>query len=181
MMTSLYPDTHGVSDNKNLTSLPEGVDTMAELLKRRGYATAAFTEGGYAKATFSLGQGFDLYPDNPGDEHGFGSHRDAPSRLISNMDRLLPWLAERPPEQPFFGFFQTYEIHAPFRAPEEYVRHHQPDFDLEQEHVESSTAIENWNAGTDLTQWELRLLQRHLLRCGFVGMPRLERGAEWLE
>ncbi|MDF1836675.1 MAG: sulfatase [Planctomycetota bacterium] len=180
MMTSLYPDVHGVSDNTNLTSLPQKVDTLAEVLGRRGYATAAFTEGGYAKAAFGLGQGFDLFPSNMGDEISYSAYRHAPSRLMSNTDRMLEWLEQRTPEQPFFGFFQTYEIHAPFRAPEEFVRRYQPDFDQEQEHSDCAAAIEEWNANRKLSKNQLRLMQRHLLHCAFVGMPELQHAQEWL-
>lgn len=181
LMTSLHPDAHGVLDNKALTALPDDVDTLAEILERSGYATGAFTEGGYAKQSFGLGQGFAVYPTNPGDEVSYTSNTAFPSRLESNLDRLLAWLEARPEGEPFFGFFQTYEPHAPFRAPARFVRRYESEYDEALEHEECASAIERWNAERELAEAGLRLLQRHLLHCSFQGMPRIERAQELID
>jgi arylsulfatase A-like enzyme len=54
--------------------MSDDVVTLAEVLKRHGYTTAAFTEGGYAKGDFGLDQGFDSFPRNPGDDESHDSH-----------------------------------------------------------------------------------------------------------
>jgi arylsulfatase A-like enzyme len=45
LVTSLYPEVHGVRGFPNPRRSSDGVVTLAEVLKRHGYATAAFTEG----------------------------------------------------------------------------------------------------------------------------------------
>jgi hypothetical protein len=45
IFTGLYPTTHGAVDYTR--SLPDGIPTLAGVLRRNGFATAAFVEGGY--------------------------------------------------------------------------------------------------------------------------------------
>ena len=177
LMTSLRPDAHAVEVHRDIPRLPERVDTLAELCSRAGYATAAFTEGGYAKGAFGLDQGFDLYPTYEGDERSYTSNQASPSRLVENLDRLLAWLEERPDDQPFLALFQTYEVHSPFRAPEAEIQRYAPGFDEAAEHAAVAAAIEGWNGGRAPDDRELRLLQRHLLHCGLQGMSRLQNTA----
>ena len=66
LVTSLYPEVHGVRGFPNPRRMSDDVVTLAEVLKRHGYSTAAFTEGGYAKGDFGLDQGFDSYLAEPG-------------------------------------------------------------------------------------------------------------------
>ena len=62
IMTGLYPPAHGVRDN-GLFRLPDSRTTLAEILKARGYATAAATGSFVLDRRFGLSQGFDLYED----------------------------------------------------------------------------------------------------------------------
>ena len=174
LMTSLYPDVHQVKDFPQPGRLGSGVTTLAEILKRHGFATGAFTEGGYAKGTFGLDQGFDTFPSNPGDEKSHSSNRQYPSRLAGNFDRFLPWLEARGADEPFFAFFQTYEPHSPLRAPEEYIRMFQPEYDEEAEHALVVATIESWNASREVTADGLRAMQRHMFHCEYGGMPIFE-------
>lgn len=57
MLTGLYPLHHGYLGSHS-GPLPEGVRTLAELLRDRGYATAAFTEG-EAVGDLAFGSGFE--------------------------------------------------------------------------------------------------------------------------
>jgi hypothetical protein len=59
-MTSL---AHGVSENSKSVVAPEFL-TLAELLKSKGYATAAFVSGFPLDSRFGLNQGFDVYDDH---------------------------------------------------------------------------------------------------------------------
>ncbi len=181
IMTSLYPDVHGVSSNVDPATLPQDVDTLAELLSRRGYRTGAFTEGGFAGGTYGLEQGFDLYKSNGGAKQIEVADGASKGRLESNLAQLLGWLEEGSPDEPFFGFFQTYEIHTPYEAPEEYVQLYEQDYDGQQEHADCVAAIEKWNADQQLTKEQLILLQRHMLHCNYAGMPALTHTGELLE
>lgn len=178
LMTSSYPDVHGVQGFPIPDRLTEGLPTLAEVLRRAGYDTAAFTEGGYAKGDFGLDRGFRLYPDNPGDAKGYASNLSHPSRLASNLDRTVEWLRDER-EDPFFLFFHTYEVHLPLRAPEEDIRTFVPDFD-EAEHTRRfEAAIADWNARRELDPENARALSRRMFQLGFsqlgfAQLPRIE-------
>jgi arylsulfatase A-like enzyme len=172
LVTSLYPEAHGARGFPNPRRTSEEVVTLAEVLKRHGYATAAFTEGGYAKGDFGLDQGFDTFPPNPGDDESHDSHLLFPSRLEGNLARTLRWLRERE-EEPFFLFFQTYEPHGPYRAPEEYIRRYRPHYDERKEHERVRRAVERWNRERRVDPADSLLVSRHTVHCRLVGMAPL--------
>jgi arylsulfatase A-like enzyme len=99
MMTSLYPDVHGVDDDR---PLEESVTTLAEVLKDHGYATQAFTGAAWVRPEFGLGQGFDGY------EHD--------RRMEPMLEQIFQWL-EQHHESPFFLFLHGYEVHSRGAAP----------------------------------------------------------------
>ena len=179
LMTSLYPDVHQVMAFPEPGRLGSGVETLAEVLQSHGFGTAAFTEGGYAKGTFGLDQGFDFFPASAGDEESHTSNTEHPSRLAQNIDRFLPWLAERPAQTPFFAFFQTYEPHHPLRAPEEYVRRFVPGYDEEAEHARIAGIIEDWAEGSEFDFEEGRLLQHHFMHCKLTSLGKIKDQAEF--
>ncbi len=104
ILTSLYPSSHGVEDRHD--RVPEEVETLAEVLNARGYATAAFVDGGFMHHGFGLDQGFDLYQDAPG-----GLERIGP--------RALAWM-RRHADRPFLLLVHTYDVHSPYLPPEPY-------------------------------------------------------------
>jgi arylsulfatase A-like enzyme len=164
LVTSLYPDAHGVRSFPDPGRLDDEVTTLAELLQARGYATAAFTEGGYAKGDFGLDQGFTTFPDNRGDDEGHGSNVLYPSRLESNLDRALAWLGDHF-EEPFFLLFHTYEPHAPYRAPEAYIRRFHPSYESGAEHERLQAALARWSEHGAVDASDLLLLERHARHC----------------
>ncbi len=173
LMTSLYPAAHGVLGFPNPGRLSEDATTLAEVLKRHGYATAAFTEGGYAKGDFGLDQGFDVYPANLGDSESHWSNVLHPSRLESNLDRAIDWIRlDR--DEPFFVFFHTYEPHIPYRAPELFLRRFRPQHNEEQEHQRLREVIEGWNQTRRLSEADLLLVSVHGYHCRLEAMPELK-------
>ncbi len=165
LMTSLYPNVHGVVGYDEPGAMSERVVTLAESLAARRYRTAAFTEGGYAVADFGLGQGFDVYenaeiaPREPCSEE-CKSH----GRLHSNVRHALNWIEARK-DQPFFLFFHTYETHTPFAAPEEYVRLFRPGWSARAEHERLADVRERWNSAHEIDAAGLQLLAAHREHC----------------
>jgi arylsulfatase A-like enzyme len=94
LFTSLYPSMAGVTRMSD--TLPEGVPTLAGLLRDAGYSTAAFTGGGFAGRGWGLGRGFDV------------SWEGADPR--AQVERLREWLGRRP-AQPAFLYLHTFEAH----------------------------------------------------------------------
>ena len=183
LMTSLHPEVHGVYQFPNPGSLNERVETLAERLGERGYATGAFTEGGYAKAEFGLGQGFDVFPSHAGDEDSNDSNMHHGSRLLDNLDRALAWYASNA-GRPRLLFFHTYEVHEPLRAPSEYVRRFRPDWDEEAEDARIQQVFAGFREASaarapgepvrfDLSPEEAQLIINHWHHCFLVGdMPQ---------
>ena len=63
ILSGRYPLDHGVRDNAGFR-FPAGIDTLATLLKARGYATGAFVSAFPLDARFGLDRGFDVYDDS---------------------------------------------------------------------------------------------------------------------
>ncbi len=102
LLTGRHPFSHGVVTRD--AHLDDDEWTLAEVLGARGYDTAAWTGGLDTRASFGLGQGFDLYDD--GDE---GELR----RLHELVPDLLDWI-DRRDETPFFALLSGYDLHAPW-------------------------------------------------------------------
>lgn len=170
LMTSTRPGVHGVTSFPVPGTLAPGVRTLAEELKEAGYATAAFTEGGYAQASFGLGRGFDKFPPQPGDGEGFHSNIDAPSRLENTVDRALEWLAEDR-RAPRFLFMHTYEVHHPLRPPEADLAALRPGYVEAQELDAVRSVIDRWNRLQTIDAAGAHALRRHSFHHDFAGMP----------
>jgi len=126
LFTSRYPIAHRVL--KNGVPLPEAEQTLAELLRARGYQTAAFVSSFVLDARFGLAQGFDLWdaelsPRGAGMqwegrvvEGGFDRRADATTA------RALRWLSDRrDPARPFFLFVHYFDPHDPYDPPEPFA------------------------------------------------------------
>ncbi|MBU2573635.1 MAG: sulfatase [Elusimicrobia bacterium] len=107
LFTSKYVHSHGLYERGG--KLSEHEVTLAEMLKARGYLTAAFTGGLDMSGAYGLKQGFDVYFDDTGNKP-MGSFE----RI---MPRALNWLTARKDDR-FFLFVDSYDIHPPFDKPE---------------------------------------------------------------
>jgi arylsulfatase A-like enzyme len=104
IMTSLYPSFHGVL--KKSSRLGDNHVTLAELLRREGYQTAAFTDGGNVGSIFGFSRGFDLYEEN-----WVG--------IAETIPKVKKWL-DGNGSKPFFLFIHCYDIHSPYNPPPPY-------------------------------------------------------------
>lgn len=119
IFASVHPGAHGVlSQGKKVEILSDQYQTLAETLKERGYATAAFTPNPSLQQAFNFDQGFDLYDD----DFQFdvrGNQELETARRIN--ERTLRWvLANR--EKPFFAYLHYRDVHAPYVPPPPYDR-----------------------------------------------------------
>ena len=105
ILTGLYPSTHGMIGDED--RLDDKVTTLAEVLSREGFQTAAFVDGGYLSAVFNIGQGFDLYES----EEGQG--------LAVSGPRAAQWLRKHA-DEPFLMLVHTYDVHTPYDPPKPY-------------------------------------------------------------
>jgi len=109
MFTGLYPSHHGAGVSED--HLPARFDSLAALLRRRGYLTAGFAGGEMSSSRWGVGNGFAMYR-NP---EGFETRGD---RLT---DAAIEFL-DRHHEDPFFLFVNYFDPHAMYDAPEEFER-----------------------------------------------------------
>jgi arylsulfatase A-like enzyme len=105
MLTGVGAHRHGVNYD---AAAPASLDTLAERLRATGYATLAVTAGGYLDPSYGLVQGFDRY------HHFLPDRREDSTELETGVANALA-LIEEHRDRPFFLFFHTYEVHAPYR------------------------------------------------------------------
>jgi arylsulfatase A-like enzyme len=118
--TSLYPSQHKLVNKystytdeeqilSNLSELSPSVITLAQVLKKEGYATAGFTGGAALSGDFGYRLGFDLYFD----ETTFGGFDIV-------LPKAIKWLqANR--NKKFFLFIQGYDVHGRYALPDNYA------------------------------------------------------------
>jgi len=116
IFTGLNPPTHHVRDTGGFV-LPASATTLATILQRQGWHTAAFISSAVLKRRFGLDQGFAVYDDqmpNPGQGHAY--EEDAERRAGVTVDHAIQWLATQSAE-PFFLWVHIYDPHAPYDPP----------------------------------------------------------------
>jgi len=111
MMTGTTPLYHKVHDNGH--RLSESNITLAELLKQKDFATAAFIGAAVLDSQFGLDQGFDTYddflPDKTMKKRVFYNERKG--QEVTN--RANQWL-DKNKDQKFFLFLHYFDVHAPY-------------------------------------------------------------------
>ncbi len=118
MFTGLMPRHHGALENHDV--LPDTVQTLAEVLRERGYDTAACIAAAVLDHTTGIQQGFATF-DEP---HGIAKNSQHPveRRGDAVTDAALAWAqSARDRDKPFFLWAHYYDAHGPFEAPDDSV------------------------------------------------------------
>jgi arylsulfatase A-like enzyme/Tfp pilus assembly protein PilF len=119
IMTGLYPTVHGVRENGAYVA-PDSLLMLAEILKSRGYQTAAFVGSFPLESRFNVDQGFDHYGDSFGEREGLGKEagggvsiffHERPADEVNA--EFVHWLAEEHGE-PFFAWLHYFDPHQPY-------------------------------------------------------------------
>ena len=110
-----YPWQHGVRDNAGFR-FPAGRDTLATLLKGRGYRTGAFVSAFPLDARFGLARGFDVYDDRMAAAPAGPGFVEPERSGAATVALARRWLAEG--AGPSFCWVHLYEPHYPYRPPE---------------------------------------------------------------
>ena len=121
LFTGLLPPAHGVRDNGG-PGLDASHVTLAEVLRARGFRTAAFVGSAVLDAERGLAQGFDHYagvrPDS-WDAQGFQRRGD------EVIDEAVEWL-DGVGSAPFFLWAHLYDPHRPYDPPPPFDARHDP-------------------------------------------------------
>ena len=114
ILTSLYPIQTKLLNNGHL--LRDEFNTMAELMRQRGYKTAAFVSQGRNFGPANMDQGFDHY-DEP-EDLGPRAYRPAEE----TVGQALDWLQQRPQTEPLFLWIHLFDPHAPLQPTPELLQ-----------------------------------------------------------
>ncbi len=117
ILTGRVPADHGIHDNLGY-HLRKDIPTLAELLKKEGYATGGAVSCFVLKAVSGIARGFDFYDDNVDPAEG-GVALGQVQRLGDETEKqLAAWLQRVPSDKPVFAFLHLYEPHTPYKPPE---------------------------------------------------------------
>jgi arylsulfatase A-like enzyme/Tfp pilus assembly protein PilF len=116
ILSGRYPTDHGVRDNAGFR-FPATTETLATLLKARGYRTGAFVSAFPLDSRFGLERGFDVYDDrfaNVDTHTAFEmEERKGPETVALARD----WIRAQG-DSPWFCWVHLYEPHFPYAPPE---------------------------------------------------------------
>jgi len=126
MLTGLDVFSLGIRENGTFY-LTDNFTTLAEILKKNGYKTAAVTGSFVLDSRFGLEQGFDFYEDNLGgynnrvakrqwQGHKYGRF-ERPAGEVSNI--AINWLQNNY-ESNFFLWVHFFDPHRPYNPPQKY-------------------------------------------------------------
>jgi len=124
LFCSRYPMAHKVMINfgqllrmmnrkaKKVTIFSDSFVTLAEVLQKAGYATAAFMANPFILREFGFSQGFEHF------DASFA--RDTTPGNIVN-EAMFAWLRRRNKNKPFFCFLHYMDVHGPYSARPEFL------------------------------------------------------------
>ena len=130
MLTGLLPFQHGARDNVGFT-LNRDVTTLAERVKRAGYATGAAVSSYILRKDTGIDRGFDDYDATftiaAGPETTIGQVQRSGAETLTVAKE---WIA-RHEKGPFFFFLHLYEPHTPYTPPSPYREQYAHPYDGE--------------------------------------------------
>lgn len=119
ILTGLHPLHHG-ADGLGMP-LPSKNETLAEILQKEGYKTAAFVTNLILKPGMGFEQGFQLFSNPPLRWTGDSS--------MSLTDEALAWLeSQKDSRQPFFLWLHYFDPHWTYEPDESYLRRLDPGY-----------------------------------------------------
>jgi arylsulfatase A-like enzyme/tetratricopeptide (TPR) repeat protein len=123
ILTGLLPAETGVRDNLGFRLDPKAA-TLAEVLKRSGYATEAAVSAYVLRGETGISRGFDSFDDRIPQraDQSLGGIQRSGAETAGASER---WIAGHA-AQPFFVLLHLYEPHAPYDAPEPYRSQFKP-------------------------------------------------------
>jgi arylsulfatase len=146
ILTGQLPSTHGLT--AALTGLGDGVDSLAEMLKAEGYATAGVISNPHIGRRFGFAQGFDTWAQDQAKGH---QHVSTPGVTREAID-LVRKLARG--EKPFFLFVLYFDPHYDYKRHPEYGFAGDPGRITGKEHI-----IELEHLAPTMTETEIRYLR----------------------
>ena len=128
ILTGTYPQIHGVRDMGGFV-LEKDVPTIASILGKAGFDTAAFVGSAVLNRHYGLDRGFVTYADQMKEESASqklpGVVAEVRGEVVTR--RVLDWLEKHQASSPgknFFAWVHYYDPHFPYDPPEPYRSQH---------------------------------------------------------
>jgi arylsulfatase A-like enzyme/Flp pilus assembly protein TadD len=118
ILTGLYPYEHGVRENAGFR-LSARTETIASMLKARGYSTAAFVGAFPLDSRYGLTSGFDVYEEMYRQSEQPEDFQIQQARAEEVVRRALEWY-KAGAGHPRFLWVHVYDPHAPYDPPSEW-------------------------------------------------------------
>ncbi len=117
ILTGTFPPTHGVRDFTS-SGLRSGFPTLASILKKAGYYTAAFVSAYVLDSAWGFNQGFDFYYDRfePREFQGVNPG-NVQRKAEETVNFVLEWLNKQP-RTPYFLWVHVFDPHHDYNPPE---------------------------------------------------------------
>ena len=119
ILSGRYPFEHGVRDNAGFR-FPRTVETLATLLKARGYRTGAFVSAFPLDSRFGLNRGFDVYDDAFVGARAPRAFFEQERSGVETVARARRWLDAEAGSRTFC-WVHIYEPHYPYQPPEPFA------------------------------------------------------------
>lgn len=117
ILTGTYPLFHQVHNN-GLYRLPSQIETLAEILSKREFETAAFVASFTVDSRFGLDQGFEVYDDTFVEDQAFkGLNSERKAEKV--YQSFVKWLENRRRDL-FFCWVHFFDPHLPYNPPPPY-------------------------------------------------------------
>ena len=123
LFTGLLPHEHGVRNN-GIHYLEEAHETLAEILRRKGFRTAAFVSAAVLDHRYGLHQGFEFYDDDLSAGGARRQRLNAERPAGATVDAALTWLSNLGGEERFFLWVHLFDPHAAYTPPEPWASSH---------------------------------------------------------
>ncbi|MEX1129076.1 MAG: sulfatase-like hydrolase/transferase [Vicinamibacterales bacterium] len=114
ILTGRYPFEHGVRDNAGFR-LSDDAETLAELARQQGFATAAFVGAFPLDRRFGLAQGFDTYDDVGGREVKQGDFAFTERRAEVVVTAAREWIGRQ--EGKWLTWVHVFDPHSSYSPP----------------------------------------------------------------
>jgi arylsulfatase A-like enzyme/Flp pilus assembly protein TadD len=119
ILTGRLPFEHGVRDNNGFR-LPKDTETLASLLKPRGFRSGGFVSSFVLDERFGLASGFDRWDARVAGGEWSRGFLIPERRGTATVAEALRWLASGGGQS--FTFVHLYEPHSPYEPPPEFAR-----------------------------------------------------------
>lgn len=116
LLSGMMPWQHQATSGDAV--LPSKVNTMAEILRKNGFKTAAYVANGYVSDKFGFEQGFDSF------RNYIREGRRSQAKFVA--EDVLKWL-DKHPKDPFFLYVHTIDPHVPYMPPKDILATYDSD------------------------------------------------------